>query len=471
MYINRKQIFNKGPSRRDVLKYGLYGSVMASLSPSLWLGGCSRRQRDKKPGIFLIIVDTLRPDHLNCYGYSRNTSPNINQFAQNALLFENCFSHAPATGPSCASILSGFLPHETKMLINGRTLHSAVEILPEILQRQGYKTAAVVSNYVLRRRTNWKQGFNIYDDTMDDKELVRNMPERIAKSTTDRAIELINRFRKSSLFMWIHYQDPHGPYTPQKQYAGLFWDPHNQKPRNIKVNKSLSGWGGIPSYQKLPNSTDYHYYVSQYDAEIRYQDEHFKRLIDALKRFGIYDEALIFLTADHGEGMGEHDYYFAHGENLYSSLTHVPLIIKQGGQLVGRKNNFVQHLDIVPTALNFAGIKPDSRFRGRDLREQSNIKTEIFARKGNMFSIIHDGFKLIYTRQKKRYELFDLKTDPNEEHNLIDDHEHRERAKDLALRLKRIAEEDRLKLNVVSERLKLSNEEIEKLKSLGYTNK
>lgn len=468
MGTNKKQTSVRGPSRRDILKYGLYGSVMAGLSPSLWLGGCSRRRGGKRPNIFLIIVDTLRPDHLGCYGYPRNTSPNIDQFAKNALLFENCFSHAPTTSPSCACILSGFLSHETKSLINGRPLSSAVEILPEMLQKQGYKNAAVVSNYVLRKRTNWTQGFDIFDDTMDDKELNRNFPERIAKGTTDRAIELINRFSKDPLFMWIHYQDPHGPYTPPKQYAGLFWNPDDKKPRNLKVNKSLSGWGGIPSYQKLPNSTDYHYYVSQYDAEIRYQDEHFKRLIETLKEQGLFDESLIILTSDHGEGMGEHNYYFAHGGHLYNSLTHVPLIIKQGGELLGRKNYFVQHLDIVPTALNCAGVKPDSRFRGCDLREQNDAQPEIFARQGSMFTLIYDGFKVIYFYRARRYELFDLKADPNEEHNLINNPEYRERAKDLTLRLNRIAKEDRLKLNVYSKPLKLSREEIEKLKSLGY---
>ena len=370
-----KQMSEMNLSRRTMLKYGVYGGAAAALSSNLWLGGCSKLGKKKRPNIFLIIIDTLRPDHLSCYGYPRNTSPNIDQFAKNALLFENCFSHASSTGGSCACILSGFLAHETKVLVYGYALPSAVEILPEMLRRQGYKNAAVISNYVLRKRTNWTQGFDVFDDTMDDKELVRGLPERTAKGTTDRAIELINQFSRDPLFMWIHYQDPHGPYTPPKQYAGMFWNPDDKKPRNIKVNKKESGTGGIPSYQKLPNnSTNYHYYVSQYDAEIRYIDEHFKRLIDTLKEQGIYDESLIILTSDHGEGMGEHNYYFAHGENLYNQLIHVPLIIRHGNELTGRRKDFVQHLDIVPTIFVLS-LKFPCRLSFIILAEKSSFPT------------------------------------------------------------------------------------------------
>jgi hypothetical protein len=102
-------------SRRKILKYGLGGSLAAPLASVLWLSGCARRRRAKGPNVILIIVDTLRADHLGCYGYSRNTSGNIDRFAADSLLFENCFSHAPSTSASVASILSGFLPHETKV--------------------------------------------------------------------------------------------------------------------------------------------------------------------------------------------------------------------------------------------------------------------------------------------------------------------------------------------------------------------
>ena len=450
--------------------------MAAGLSGSLWASGCRGPQVGKGPSIILITVDTLRPDHLGCYGYSRNTSPNIDEFAADALLFENCLSHAPETWNSFGSILSGFLPHETKTL-NGNTIHPEIDMLAEMLQRAGYKTMAVVSNYVLRKDGNYQQGFMIYDDTMDDHELVRKGPERIAEHTTNRAIELLDQFHKDKLFIWVHYQDPHGPYTPPRRFGELFRDA-DQKPQILKLNLTERGQGGIPSYQRLGENRDFHHYVSQYDGEIRYQDEDSKRLFDALKKYGLYDDALIILTSDHGEGMGEHNYYFAHGDNLYNNLTHVPLIVKYGKELTGRRTDFVQHLDIVPTVLKVAGMKPDSRLRGRDLRKLHETPVPICAEMPSRFvkgqfdsSIVLDGYKLIYMSMRydfEHYELFDLNTDAYEEHNLIKDAKHRELVKNLKGKLRRIRKHDSLKLRIAREPRKLTDEEKEKLKSLGY---
>ena len=134
----------RGLSRREILKCGLYGSLAASLSPSLWLSGCRTRRHKKRPWVFLISVDTLRADHLGCYGYHRNTSPAIDRFAEDALLFKNCLSHAPITGSSCASMLSGLLPHEIKVVGNNSPPRKA-KMLAEILKSAGYKTLGVVS--------------------------------------------------------------------------------------------------------------------------------------------------------------------------------------------------------------------------------------------------------------------------------------------------------------------------------------
>ena len=154
-----KRKSTNGLNRRDVLKYGLYGSLAAGLPQALWL---KPRPGKKRPDVILVSVDTLRPDHLTCYGYSRDTSPDIDRLAAESLLFEKCFSHAPSTGASLASLLSGFLPHETKVT-NKTILSAGVEMLPEILRGYGYKTAAVVSNYVLRENRGWEQGFDVYD--------------------------------------------------------------------------------------------------------------------------------------------------------------------------------------------------------------------------------------------------------------------------------------------------------------------
>ncbi len=461
------QTLSRNLNRRQILKYALYGGLTTGLSPGYWLTGCTKRPGRKGPNIILITIDTVRSDHLSCYGYHRNTSPNIDRFAEDAMLFENCFSHGPDTRISCASLLSGFLPHETKISQTGRLLPE-INTLPKRLSSLGYKTAAVVSNYVLRKKWGWADGFMIYDETMNERELIRKWPERTAQYTTDAAVKILNQLSNDPFFLWVHYQDPHGPYTPPESFIKLFKDPQ-KKPRNIRVNKSLTGRGGIPSYQKLPDTADYYDYIARYDAEIRYADDQFKRLLDALRQLNLYDNALIIFSSDHGEGMGEHDYYFAHGENLYNSLIHVPLIVKHGSELIGIKNNFVQHLDIVPTALDFAGINYDAPFRGRDLCKNHETRNEIFARVRNIFSIIHNGFKLIYTHRNRKYELYNINTDKTEEHNLIDNTEYRTHAMDLMKKMKQLVEEDKLKLNITRKQYKLTPEEMEKLKSLGYT--
>lgn len=463
----------RGLSRREILKCGLYGSLAASLSPSLWLSGCRTRRHKKRPWVFLISVDTLRADHLGCYGYHRNTSPAIDRFAEDALLFKNCLSHAPITGSSCASMLSGLLPHEIKVVGNNSPPRKA-KMLAEILKSAGYKTLGVVSNYVLRKGIGWEQGFKIYDTSFGDRELVRRTPERIAEDTTDRAVELLKKFHTEQLFMWIHYQDPHGPYIPPKTFAEMFRD-HGKRAANLKLNETVSGWGGIPSYQKLGENTDLHYYISQYDGEIRYFDDHFNRLLDALKELGRFERSLIIFTSDHGEGMGEHDYYFAHGENLYNSLIHVPLIVKFGREMTGIRTDFVQHVDIVPTILKILGIETKFRFRGNDLRRICSPDRDIFAEmisSTNEYetksSIVSGGFKLIHTPVYKQYELFNLIEDPYEERNLIDDPNYRQRGQDLTARLSKTPKGDLLELRKGSRRRRLTNEEKEKLKSLGY---
>ena len=471
--MDSKQTSDRAFSRREILKYGLYGGAAAALTGSGWLGGCGRRRGRKRPSIIFITVDTLRADRLSCYSNTKDTSVNIDRFAADGVLFENCLSHAPVTSSSFASIMSGFLPHETKVFEN-LPLPAGIEVLPEILQRQGYITAAVVSNFNLRAKTGWSRGFMMYDDRMEDYEQVRHIAERTAEHTTDRAIELLKELPKDQLFLWVHYNDPHGPYTPPERFAKMFRKP-SQRPHHLTVNTSQSGYGGIPSYQRLGTNTDFYYYVSQYDGEIRYQDEQFRRLLDTLKQLDLYDEALIIFSSDHGEGMGEHNYYFAHGENLYSSQTHVPLIIKYGRQMRGKRKDFVQHIDIVPTILKIIGLKPDSRFRGRDLRKEQKTNREIFAamespivEDGVKFSVVVDGLKLIYTPIYKQYELFDLNSDPYEEQNLIEDDKYQKQAEDLKIRLNRIRGEDFLKLDTVSKPQELTDEEREKLKSLGY---
>ena len=197
-----------------------------------------------------------------------------------------------------------------------------------------------------------------------------------------------------------------------------------------------------------------------------------------LKKLDLYDNSLIIFTSDHGEGMGEHNYFFAHGEHLYNSLTHVPLIIKYGKKLIGQRTDYVQHIDILPTIFNVLDMKLDSRFRGSDLRQQEKTPREIVAEMPSRIkdtaaiSIVVDGLKLIKVLLREepyqQYQLYDLRRDPNEKENLINTTGYHERLEDLKTKLERISKEDFLKLTSITTAPQLTPEEKEKLKSLGY---
>lgn len=448
-------------TRRDVIKWGLCGVTGASLSSSLFLSGCSRTP-SKRPHIFLIVVDTLRPDHLGCYNYPRQTSPNVDAFAAENLLFQKCFSHAPVTAPSCSSFLTGFLPHETTILNNSTRLPE-VPSIPKLMKKGGYKSYGVVSNYVLRKKMGFGQGFDVYDDQMDDKEINRGTVERVAEKTTDKAIEMLGGHSEGPLFMWIHYQDPHGPYVPPAPYNELFVNP-DQSPHPLEIADK----GGIPPYQKLGDHTDYHYYVSQYDGEIRYYDDQFGRLLSWLKENGMYEDSMILFTSDHGEAMGEYNYFFAHGHNLSNNQIHVPLILKEADGLAGTRPDTVQHLDIVPTLLRAGGIPPELPYRGRDLRTQYAMPASICSELNVAgASLVLGQYKLIiYGRSTM---LFDIQKDPLERQNLASDPSHKGRIGQMADELYRLyKKEDFLKVEKPLKKDILTEEEKQKLKSLGY---
>ncbi len=444
-------------------------AVLAGLRLMGWIAPAGPR-----PIVILIMADTLRADHVGFLGYEHDTTPNLDRFAADAMTFENCYSHAPETRSSCGSVLTGFLPHETRVP-EFRQLPGMHETLAEILKSVGYQTAAVVSNYVLRKGYGFEQGFDVYDDTMDDFEAVRQSPERTAARTTDRAIELLRQRGDKPMFLWVFYQDPHGPYTPPGEFSKMFIDP-DRKPRLLEVNDSISGRGAIPSYQRLGEHRDYHYYVSQYNGEIRYFDKHVGRLIEAIRKMGLYDDALIIFTSDHGEGMGERDYYFAHGENLYDYQLHVPLVIRHGRKFIGRRSDDVQHIDLLPTILRTLGLTPNPLYRGRDLRRPDPPGADIFALMNSwelhnevQFSLIRDGLKMIYFPRENRYDLFDLRKQPRETRNLFADAIYQQRARELSARLAKTIADDRLQLRVVMRDVALTEEQKRNMQSLGYT--
>ncbi|HVP56464.1 MAG TPA: sulfatase [bacterium] len=450
-------------TKRQTLIVVITGCVVVAALAGLLL---PKLLKSKARSIILISVDTLRPDHLGCYGYAKNTSPAIDAFARDATLFERCFSQAPNTRPSCASFLSGFYPHECKVASNSDNLPPEVTTLAERLKAKGYRTLAASSNFVLGPGSGFDQGFDVFDNQLDELETVRQVPERVAAKTTDAAIRMLDS-AGGKFFLWVHFQDPHGPYTPPAPYDSMFLDP-NRPIIKLPINPSLSGIGGIPIYQKLGNHDDYWFYVAQYDGEIGYLDKHLGRLLQALKDRGLYDKSLIILTADHGEGMGERGYYFAHGEFVFNNLERVPLVIRPGGQAPSRRTEYAQLLDLAPTILRYAGLGPDPKLRGRDLFAASLSPTPILCEMDGKYSMIEDGIKVVVHVDDREFFLFDLKSDLNEEHNLIQDQAYVQYVEPLLDRIDSLMAEDRIQ-GAVETPANLSPQDKERMKSLGYT--
>jgi arylsulfatase len=317
------------------------------------------------PNLLLITVDTLRADRLVCYGGHADVGEFLCSLADAGTRFEWAFATAPYTAPSIASVLTGLYPSFHGVRQSAVTyLRDEVDTLPELLRAGGYQTAAFISNPVLERSRQLDQGFDVFDQKMSREE--RNRPgvvERVAHDTTDAALAWAQIAATPPWFLWVHYQDPHGPYEPPDESTG--YDEKNGTRLPVLENDQ-SGLGGIPSYQALPGLFTREAYERRYADEIRYLDTHLKRLVEGLDALG--DPPAVLLTADHGEAFGDDGYYFAHGQSVSLDQIRVPLLwrpAEPGAPAVERAP--VSLLDIAPTLLRAAGLAVPEAWAGRPL--------------------------------------------------------------------------------------------------------
>jgi arylsulfatase A-like enzyme len=386
----------------------------STVACALWVAACGR---PGPPSVVLITIDTLRPDHLSYAGYSRATSPNLDAMAAGGVVFEHARSHAPITAPSHASILTGRLPTWHLVLTNGDVLNDGVDTLAELLGAAGYRTAAFVSNFTITRLVNFQQGFVHYDDALPQTEANRPQPERVAADTVAAALRWLGAHRRDRFFCWIHLQDPHGPYAPPPSYGDAFAaEARTRPPTVLPLLDDQSGLGGIPRYQALGSERNANVYVAGYDGEIRYMDAQLGRLLDALREWDV--NPFFVITADHGEALGDHGYYFAHGQGLTEDQIRVPLILHGPGVRAGtRVGAPVQHIDIAPTILARAGVPVPQALTGRDLLALAAEERSLFAQAfPDEWAVVATGKKLLV--EPDRTVLYDLDRDPAEAHDV-----------------------------------------------------
>ncbi len=367
-----------------------------------------------QPNIVLVTIDTLRADHLGCYGYKQATSPNLDRFAREGVLFRNVFSAVPMTLPSHTTILSGLYPKEHGIRDNAHFRLTDRPFLQQILKKHGYVTAAFVSGATLSSSFGLNRGFDFYDDEFTGT-------ERKANETTVRVLEWLKRAR-SPYFLWVHYFDPHAEYEPP--------DPFRKR------------------------------FPSPYDGEIAFADSELAGLLDAVGA-----GAIVLVTADHGESLGEHG-ETTHSVFLYNPTLQVPLILRGPGIKPGVRKDAVSLADITPTILELTGLAAETGPRdGVSLFAKPAPRTLIAE---SLYAQRNFGYAPLYAlvRQDKKYiqapqsEFYDLLVDPGEQRNVI---------KTSSINDWKSALQSYSKsAETAAVTPKLSDEEMEKLRSLGY---
>ena len=386
--------------------------------------------------VILLVIDTLRADHLGCYGYHRETSPNLDRLAREGVLFENAYPSDVPTQPSFTSMFTGQRGIHTGVVSHHYTenLREDAPFLPEILAANGVTTAAVSTLYMMRR---WfARGFKYY---MNPVAGVRRRLQQVdAEEINEKALTWIREKKDKDFFIFIHYWDPHSLYLPPEPYRRLFYQGNESDPENhsLDVLKSQPVWPWVKGHlDKIgSNITDIEYVVAQYDGEIRYADENVGELLNLLKDLKIYDETALIFASDHGESLGEHHFYFDHHE-VYETTSHVPLIIRYPQELPAgeRVKVLVQStLDLAPTILNLFKIPKPKTMEGKNLlsivREDEGYG-EIYVNQGlwtGKRAIRTKKWKLIKTLDKAFWdtpdiELYDVEKDVGETCNLAEE--------------------------------------------------
>jgi len=320
--------------------------IVLLIAHSVFFPAC-RKEADKPQVILLITIDTLRKDHLGCFGYERNTSPFIDQLAKNGILFKNAISPLPLTDPSHASIHTALHPLVHGVNQNSTKLPQKAETIAEVMKKNGFHTIAAVAVFHMSKVYQFNQGFDSYADKWE-KTNHNDHWQRTAQSVNQDLFKQIADYKKKHkskpLFIWTHYYDPHVPYINRKEI-------HLDKPDKNKPDKN-------------PN-------IESYDKEIRYTDNAVSALLDFLKNENLLEKATICITSDHGEQLGEHNVFGDH-KDIYSETVFVPVIFSGYG--IPRNRTFAEYIstmDIAPTLLNLAGLKYTAPVHGRNLLDQN----------------------------------------------------------------------------------------------------
>jgi arylsulfatase A-like enzyme len=384
--------------------------------------------------IILITFDALRADHLGCYGYGGDISPNIDSLAGKSYVFTDSMSQCGSTPCSFPSLHTSKFPVLDRILINGTILRDRETTIAEILREHGYATYAVVAVNLAKAEYGVNQGFDVYDDEFTDPEDGFKTRERVVGILEE--IAALKSRKDKPVFLWVHFREPHSPYNPDiKTFNKFYPNPGNEPtvyrfpgPEALRGGEDKEELKKILRYYSsvkrepvgeyiifgdklLLTPTMVKQYEAMYDGNIRKIDGEFSILMEYIKKSSLSKNTVIIVSADHGESLGEHD-VFDHN-NVYYGMLHTPLIVHLPTNKHMTLDYPVMNVDILPTILGILGIEPgEDGWRGR-----------------NLFDGGRGDYKLILNINQSKGSLYDVAQDPEERYPLGTGH--KEKAREL----------------------------------------
>lgn len=452
--------------------------------------GGSPRPQNGPPGVILISIDTLRPDHLGAYGYARKPAPHLDQLAQDGIVFENAYTVAPWTLPAHTTMFTGLYP-EVHGVVSEVALSDSFITLAECFRSAGYSTGAWIDFKYLDSRYHLTQGFQTYDEQKGGSKII-----------IPKVQEWLKLHKTKPYFVFIHLFDVHGPYTPDSVI------PASATPRGLEAMRFLKNiiyydYGKLNRFQSLEEM------VNAYDAGIRRADRNIGRLFETLKDEGLYDNATIAVVGDHGENLFDHSIYVGHNMVLYDEELHIPWLLKlPHNRDAGKRIHGVLSLTaLMPTLLGIRGIPMPEYLRSEDLHGELDRITSLpdqpvyfsSANLSGQSAVRTDQWKWISPMQQdpeilirdvlqckdpktatvlrqrlvREEQLFDIRRDPQERVNLAKSNP---KASEVLRKLLAEYREScsRMKESILKgetpQRITLSEDDREQLRALGYIN-
>ncbi|WP_419190940.1 sulfatase [Saltatorellus ferox] len=424
--------------------------------------------------VVVISVDTLRADFLSCYGHEYVKSPTIDGFEEEGVRFSQVMSAAPTTLASHTSLFTGKYPHSHGVPRNGYEVPEANEMLAEVLARFGFTTAGFVGAAPLDTDVMFHQGFEEYDAQFTLVEDVREgIYQRSAPEVNAAALAWLDEIdlkRHDRLFLFLHYFDVHAPYSVPAPFGGMYSSHASDHGALAAIDTSMEGFKVVrkelmeearrlsPGKQRQPPEEGFaerlresgsaavraaDAMIAEYAAGVTWTDHHLGELFVALKARGLWEETLIVITADHGETLYDHTNLFNHGNSVFASETHVPLLVRfPGGQFAGRTIDApVSNVDVMPTVLDLLELPAPTEVEGVSLKpliegealdrgpifseatkpyDKLNFNADPLWKNQGKYQAVRVGrYKYLFRLPDNKFRLYDMESDPDEEKNLL----------------------------------------------------